>query len=387
MSMRDSSIVAGQLAGDDGVFSLTELPFGRYRLQVNFMGYAPISSESIMLSPRTTTSYDAGTIALSPRINALEEAVVVEEASSLEMLIDRRVFKVGNDLSAAGGTASELLVNVPSVAVDIDGNVSLRGSSQVQILIDGRPSGLTGAAQNAFLEQIPASSIDRVEVITNPSAKYDPDGMAGILNIILKKNKLQGFHGQAQATPGTGGNHNASLSLNYKNEKFSVFSSASWNHRDMFRAGETYRELTGLDSSSFTDQVRDGNQLRTSLNGRLGMEWYPSSSEVIGWNVNVNQNDRSYHNLLENRRKNGTPALPSPLTACPTKVRMDKDGTWTATTARSSTTTPSTCCPPKSGTHAPNRVPMNSSRVGARGATAGPWPWIRTSNSILPSAP
>ena len=90
-----------------------------------------------MLSPRTTTSYDAGTIALSPRINALEEAVVVEEASSLEMLIDRRVFNVGNDLSAAGGTASELLVNVPSVAVDIDGNVSLRGSSQVQILIDG----------------------------------------------------------------------------------------------------------------------------------------------------------------------------------------------------------------------------------------------------------
>ena len=104
MSMRDSSIVAGQLAGDDGAFSLTELPFGRYRLQVNFMGYAPYSSVPIMLSPRTTTSYDAGTIALSPRINALEEAVVIEEASSLEMLIDRRVFNVGNDLSAAGGT-------------------------------------------------------------------------------------------------------------------------------------------------------------------------------------------------------------------------------------------------------------------------------------------
>ena len=111
MSMRDSSIVAGQLAGDDGAFSLTELPFGRYRLQVNFMGYAPFSSEPIMLSPRTTTSYDAGTIALSPRINALEEAVVVEEASSLEMLIDRRVFKVGNDLSAAGGC---LLYTSPS---------------------------------------------------------------------------------------------------------------------------------------------------------------------------------------------------------------------------------------------------------------------------------
>ncbi|MAI23741.1 MAG: hypothetical protein CL828_06760 [Crocinitomicaceae bacterium] len=301
LSIRDSSIVAGQLAAEDGSFSMVELPFGRYRLLINFMGYASFRSDPFLLSPRTTTSYNAGTIGLNPRMNVLEEAVVIEEASSLEMLIDRRVFKVGNDLSAAGGTASELLVNVPSVAVDIDGNVSLRGSSQVQILIDGRPSGLTGAAQNAFLEQIPASSIDRVEVITNPSAKYDPDGMAGILNIILKKNKLRGFHGQGQATPGTGGNHNASLSLNYKNERFSVFSSASWNHRDMFRAGETYRELTGLDSSSITDQVRNGNQIRTSLNGRLGMEWYPSQSEVIGWNINVNQNNRSYNNLLENR--------------------------------------------------------------------------------------
>lgn len=300
ISVRDSSIVAGQLADESGVFSLSELPFGRYILQVNFMGYASYNSDPIALSPRTTTAYDAGTIALQIRINELEEAVVVEEASSLEMLIDRRVFKVGNDLSAAGGTASELLVNVPSVAVDIDGNVSLRGSSQVQILIDGRPSGLTGAAQNAFLEQIPASSIDRVEVITNPSAKYDPDGMAGILNIVLKKNKLQGFHGQAQATPGTGGNHNASLSLNYKNEKFSVFSSASWNQRDLFRLGETHRELTGADSSSVTDQVRDGSQLRSSLNGRIGMEWYPSKSEVFAWNVNVNQNVRDNFTLLGN---------------------------------------------------------------------------------------
>ncbi len=300
MSVRDSSIIAGQLAKEDGSFRLLELPFGKYRLQVNFMGYDPYNSDPFILSPRTEVEYNAGIIALRPRINNLEEAVVIEESSSLEMLIDRRVFRVGNDLSAAGGTASELLLNVPSVAVDIDGNVSLRGSSQVQILIDGRPSGLTGSAQNAFLEQIPASSIDRVEVITNPSAKYDPDGMAGILNIILKKNKLRGFHGQAQATPGTGGNHNASISINFKNERFSVFSSASWNQRDMFRKGETFRSLTGLDSTSATEQDLNGNQLRKSSNGRLGMEWYPTSSQVIGWNVNVNQNNRSYNSSLEN---------------------------------------------------------------------------------------
>ena len=299
ISLRDSSIAAGQLANEDGTFSMVELPIGRYALNIQFMGYEGFESEPIILTPKTTTAYDAGIITLNPKVNDLQEAVVTAEASSLEMLIDRRVFRVGNDLSAAGGNASEILVNVPSVAVDIDGNVSLRGSSQVQILIDGRPSGLAGAAQNAFLEQIPASSIDRVEIITNPSAKYDPDGMAGILNIILKKNKLQGFHGQIQGTAGTGDNHNGSASLNYKNDKFSVFSSASWNQRDLFREGESMRIFT-TDSVSNWDQIRDGDQLRISLNGRLGMEWYPSKSEVLSANVNVNRSDNERSNGLTN---------------------------------------------------------------------------------------
>lgn len=300
MNVRDSIITSGTLADESGQFEMTELPLGKYILQVQFMGFESFSSLPIMLTPRTTIAHDAGVIELNPKINALEEAVIIEESSSLEMLIDRRVFHVGNDLSAAGGTASELLVNVPSVMVDIDGNISLRGSSQVQILIDGRPSGMSGAARNAFLEQIPASSIDRIEVITNPSAKYDPDGMAGILNIILKKNKLSGFHGQAQATPATGDNYNASLSLNYKDSRFSVFSSLSWNQRDQFRTGHVNRSFYAMDSTSVTTQIRDGNNLNTSLSGRLGMEWYPTESEVISWNINLNQNQRSGINLLKN---------------------------------------------------------------------------------------
>jgi outer membrane receptor protein involved in Fe transport len=299
LALRDSTIVAGQLANEDGTFYLTEIPIGKYTLNIQFMGYEGFTSKPMMLTPRTSVAYNAGNIELNKKVNDLNEAVVATEASTLEMLIDRRVFRVGNDLSAAGGNAAEILVNVPSVAVDIDGNVSLRGSAQVQILIDGRPSGLAGAAQNAFLEQIPASSIDRVEIITNPSAKYDPDGMAGILNIILKKNKLQGFHGQLQGTVGTGDNHNGSVSLNYKNDKFSVFSSASWNQRDLFREGESSRTLT-LDSVSTLNQTRDGDQLRTSINGRLGMEWYPSKSEVLSVNLNVNQSDNKRSNGLTN---------------------------------------------------------------------------------------
>ena len=300
MNVRDSSIVSGQLANESGHFDLREIPLGRYRLQVNFMGFDAWVSDPFALSPRSSVQMDAGTIRLQSRINNLEEAVVMEEASTLEMLIDRRVFHVGNDLSAAGGTASELLVNVPSVAVDIDGNISLRGSSNVQILIDGRPSGLTGASENAFLEQIPASAIDRVEVITNPSAKYDPDGMAGILNIILKKNKLKGFHGQVQATPGTGDNYNGSVSLNFKNDQYSLFSSASWNQRDQFNQGETYRRFLAGDSISELNQITDGNRLRESLSGKIGGEWYPSSSEVISLSVNFSENNSEESETIDN---------------------------------------------------------------------------------------
>jgi len=291
MSLRDSSIAGGQLADENGQFFLKNIPLGRSRLQVNFMGYDPWKSAAFSLSPRTAIVFDAGVIQLQSRINNLEEAIVLEEASTLEMLIDRRVFNVGNDLSAAGGTASELLVNVPSVSVDIDGNISLRGSSNVQILIDGRPSGMTGATENAFLEQIPASAIDRIEVITNPSAKYDPDGMAGILNIILKKNKLQGFHGQLQATPGTGDNYNSSISLNFKNEQYSLFSSASWNQRDQFNIAETFRRFDAIDSTSELTQMKDGNRLRASLSGKVGAEWYPSPSEVLSVSVNFSGNE------------------------------------------------------------------------------------------------
>lgn len=297
---RDSTIAAGQLANEEGQFILNQLPFGRYKLQVNFMGFDPWVSDSFSLSKRTGILFDAGVIRLKSRINSLEEAIIIEEASTLEMLIDRRVFNVGSDLSAAGGTASELLVNVPSVSVDIDGNISLRGSSNIQILIDGRPSGIAGTAENAFLEQIPASAIDRIEIITNPSAKYDPDGMAGILNIILKKNKLKGFQGQVQATFGTSDNYNSSFSLNVKNDSYSLFSSASWNQRDQFNKSETFRQFNAPDSASELTQINNGNRLRESLSGKIGAEWYPSSSEVLSVSINFSSNTSERAGVMSN---------------------------------------------------------------------------------------
>ena len=202
ISARDSSVLAGVMSDDQGRFDMTEVEVGRVWLEVRFPGYETTRLGPQLLSPRPPglLNWQVGTVAIKADITALEEAVVVEQASVMEMRVDRKIFHVGSDLTSRGSNTTELLENIPSVAVDIDGNITLRGSSGVQILIDGRPSGLAGGAREAFLESLPASAVERVELITNPSARFDPDGTAGILNIVLKKNRLEGFSGQVQAT-------------------------------------------------------------------------------------------------------------------------------------------------------------------------------------------
>ena len=287
-SMRDSSVVGGALAGEDGTFKVTDLGRGRFWCAISFIGYTTWSSEPFGFGPDPAARKHLGQIALTPSVEALDEAEVVAEQSSMEMLIDRRVFHVGSDLTSTGASAAELLTRVPSVQVDLDGNVSLRGSSNVQILIDGRPSGLSGPAGQAFLAQIPSQTIDRVEIITNPSARFDPDGMAGILNIVLKKNKLAGFNGTLQATPATGGNASAAVSLNYRNERFNVYSNLSVNRRDVFSAGHIDRSQILQDSAQTLYQVRDGSDLGTSLGGRLGLEWTSERGGQWGLATNFN---------------------------------------------------------------------------------------------------
>lgn len=300
LSAGDGGVVGGVLSDSDGGFQVTDLAWGQYRLQISFMGYETYRSEPFRLNPGMGGVFAAGTLTLTPSVTALDAAEVVEERSTLEMMIDRRVFNVGSDLGSAGSTATELLRNVPSVQVDIDGNISLRGSGNVQILIDGRPSGMTGAGRTAFLDAIPAGSIERVEIITNPSARYDPDGMAGILNIVLKKNKLAGFNGQIQGSLGTANNPSANGSLNYRSEHWNFFSSASWNQRDVFTRGDVDRLLTLADSSSVLVQRRNGNHFSPSASGRIGAEWMPGEGTVVSANVNYSASRPVHSDTLRN---------------------------------------------------------------------------------------
>ena len=298
LAFDEDKVITGGVTDSKGRFRITEIPIGRFRAQIGFMGYTSATIDDIRLTPRGGIEQDLGTIRLEPNVQALEAAEVVEQRSTLEMMIDRKVFRVGDDLNSAGANATELLRNVPSVDVDIDGNLSLRGSGNVTILIDGRPSGLIGSATQSLLEQIPASSIDRVEIITSPTAKYDPEGVAGILNIILKKDKLEGKHGQFSFTWGTDENHSGSVNGNMRGQKLNFSFNAGWNQRNNYRSGDSerlqafggtlagaYDSLSTLLSNSFADNESH------SWNVRAGLDWMPSSKTT--WNMGIRTNSGS----------------------------------------------------------------------------------------------
>jgi iron complex outermembrane receptor protein len=177
--------------------------------------------------------------------------------------------------------------------VDMDGNVSLRGSENVTILIDGKPSGFTGADRTAILDQIPASSIEDIEVITNPSAKFDPDGMAGILNIVLKKNKLRGFHGNVSATVGTGDQYNGSLGLNYRNKNLNLFSNYSYRYSDRFSLRDVDRTSLVNDTSSTLIQDNEGARWGGSHSLKLGTDLYLNPKNTLTLSGLLSLRDRN----------------------------------------------------------------------------------------------
>lgn len=184
---QDKKLVNGNISSETGDFSL-EAAFGKYYAEIDFIGYKNYrTAEFSLLKEKRVV--DLGTIKLELSTATLSEVVVQAEKSSMQLSLDKKIFNVGKDLANAGGSAIDILTNVPSVSVDPEGNIKLRGSDNVRILIDGKPSGLVSFKGGSGLQQLQASMIERVEIITNPSARYEAEGMAGILNIVLKKTR------------------------------------------------------------------------------------------------------------------------------------------------------------------------------------------------------
>lgn len=320
LNARDSSVVTGGLTKEDGTFYIDLIPAGKYVAKITSFGYATYLVDSIFFFPQKPER-DLGTLFLSKSSDMLGEVEILHEKEEFEVQIDKKVFNVDKQLTAQGGTVLDALENVPSVTVDMDGNISLRGSGNVTILIDGRPSSLTGGGRQGALSSIPASSVESIEVITNPSAKYDPDGMSGIINIVLKKNKLNGFNGSIDLsvengihpdsldtyTRLIGINYNINANLAYRNKYFNVFGGYGRNHYEGYR--NFYQENSTWYNGDYNNLIQDrkGTHLRASHLIKTGADFYLHKNHTLGisFKANFSENDRTGNLYYDNSDSSG----------------------------------------------------------------------------------
>lgn len=265
----DSSMITGGLSDAEGKFHLKDIPVGDYYIVVHFIGYNKIVISNLEITSQKK-HIDLGTVELLLTAVELSAATVTADKMAVEYKLDRKVINVGQDLDAAGSSAVEVLEKAPSIRVDISGDVFLRGSSSFTVLIDGKPSVLQGSEA---LQQIPANTIENIEIITNPSVKYDPDGTAGIINIVTKKNKLDGLAGVFNATVGTGDKYAADLNLNYKTGKFNILGGFEWNDRSYPWEETLQRRTSSEDTTDYKDSFGNGGWLRSGYKLRGGVDF------------------------------------------------------------------------------------------------------------------
>ena len=295
--LKDSTLVNGVVAGVKGDFQLLEIPYGRYFMKINFIGYKQLVLDSIKIRP-ASSEINLGQIKLKSNTEQLEEIEVSTEKSTLQLGIDRKIFNVEKSIVSEGGSASDVLQSIPSVSVDIDGNISMRGSGNVIVLIDGKPSGLTGSSRAAILQQIPASSIESIELITNPSAKYDPDGMSGIINVIMKKNKLNGFNGSVSVGAGTGDKYNAAANISYRNSKINVYANYGLRSNNRTGNGSTFRQNFLRDTTFYLSQDFNSLNRNISHNIKGGIDFYLNDKNTIGASVLYNTGSESSNEVV-----------------------------------------------------------------------------------------
>ena len=276
---KETSLLSGGLTDFNGNFKIAT-PQATYEVSVKYISF----KSKIFPVEEININKKFGIIALYENTNSLNEIVIVAEKTTVDIRLDKKIFNIGKDLSIRGGNASDVLGNVPSVQVDVEGNVSLRGNENVTILIDGRPSALVGMNGADALRQIPAEAIEKVEVITSPSARYDAEGTAGILNIILRKNKLVGFNGSLQLDLGIPERVGTAFNANWRTEKWNFFTNTGFRYNAT--PGNAFSDSDFLSSTAQNARVlesRKFGRLSRSLFTSFGAEYYltPNSS-VIG---------------------------------------------------------------------------------------------------------
>ncbi|HEX6848823.1 MAG TPA: TonB-dependent receptor [Chitinophagaceae bacterium] len=273
----DSVRISATVSDDAGKFDFKIVP-GSYYIKVSFLSFEEKTISEISVLDKDV---DIGAVSLTSAAKVLSEVVVTSEKKLMELELDKRVYNVSHDVSNIGANASEVLENIPSVTVDVDGNVSLRGSQGVRILIDGKPSALTGIRTSDALRNLQGAMIDRIEVITNPSSRYDAAGETGIINIILKKNKTRGFNGNFTGTVGVPSNYSAAYSINYRTQKMNLFSSFGTNYRRNKGKGFSKQQYTGSDTSFIYNQDNQRIRKDFSFDFMTGVDYFINANTTL----------------------------------------------------------------------------------------------------------
>ncbi len=267
--LQDSSLVTGGVSNDQGKFSVPVEP-GKYFLRISFLSYDEEVVHNVDVS---NGNVNVGVVTLKENSQVLEEVIVKGEKATMELQLDKRVFNIEKDLSNVGRNASDILGNLPSVTVDVDGTVSLRGSENVRILIDGKPSGLTSRDPEA-LRMLQGNLIQSIEVITNPSSRYDAAGEVGIINIVLKKNQDKGIHGTFSAKAGYPAEYGGSYSINIRRKKVNLFSSYGVEYDKRPGWGESFQQNSAPDNQFAYSQRNDRNRQEFSHNFTVGLDYF-----------------------------------------------------------------------------------------------------------------
>ncbi|EAR12092.1 TonB-dependent receptor, putative [Polaribacter irgensii 23-P] len=280
----ETEALSGGLTDLRGNFKIAT-PNATYEISIKYISFKSI----VFPAESVNSSKDFGTISLYEDSNSLNEIVIVAEKTTVNIRLDKKIFNIGKDLSIRGGNASDVLGNVPSVQVDVEGTVSLRGNENVTILIDGRPSALVGMNGAEALRQIPAEAIEKVEVITSPSARYDAEGTAGILNIILRKNKLVGFNGSLQLDLGNPLKTGTAFNANWRTEKLNLFTNTGFRYNT--NPGNAYSDSkylsTNAQNARVLEERRFGRQGR-SLFTSFGATYFLTANTSIVGNIVLN---------------------------------------------------------------------------------------------------
>lgn len=301
-NLKRPDIIQGGITDSQGKFSIETLP-GKYKLEIEYISFKKYIQKDLNIRG----PIDLGEIKLEIEINSLDEIELIGERTEVEIRLDKKIYNIGKDITVRGGSVADVLQNIPSVSVDVDGAVALRGNNNVRILINGKPSGLVGISGPQGLRQLPAESIEKVEVVTSPSARYDAEGTAGILNIILKKQELIGLNGNFSLNAGTPKNNRGSASLNWRTKKWNIFSTTtladtqtrgnSLNNNEYFNLGR---------ASTYLNEKRHNRRNRNNVFNNFGVEYYindGSSITISGFyrtsdNTNITINDIKEFDLL-----------------------------------------------------------------------------------------